>query len=270
MKIARLYDVTGRSVVVTGGASGIGLAIAQAFAANGARVTIADINADAIANVLPELGPDAAGEVLDIADRAATDRLFDAIAGRRGGIDVVFANAGISGDRGFAGPGGVEYAPGTIDGCPDAEWDKVISVGLTGSRNTAAAAARVMKAAGQGGKIVLTSSGAAIRNVSFVSTAYHVAKAGVSHLCRQLALELAPHGIRVNTIAPVSFVTNIGGGGMHDKAVQNLFARQSPFGRVAQPKEIAGAALFLGSDASSWVTGAELVVDGGSTLMGRD
>lgn len=268
MKTSELFDVTGRSVVVTGGASGIGLGIARAFADNGAKVTIADVNASAIEDALRKLGPDAAGEVLDIADRAAVDRAFDAISHRCGGIDVVFANAGISGGAGYANPDGNEQSEGTIDGCPDDEWDQVIAVDLTGARNTAAAAARVMKAHGRGGKIILTSSGAAFRNVPFVSTAYHVAKAGASHLGRQLALELAPHNIRVNMIAPVSFVTNIGGGGMHDKGVQSVFARQSPLRRVADVTEIAGAALFLGSDASSWVTGAELVVDGGSTLVG--
>lgn len=268
MKIAELFDVAGKSVVVTGGASGLGLGIARAFADNGARVTIADISAAAIESALPGLGPDAAGEVLDVSDRAAADRAFDAIDLRRGGIDVVFANAGISGGPGFSSPNGGEIADGTIDGCHDGDWNQVVAVDLTGARNTLAAAARVMKARGRGGKIVVTSSGAALRNVPFVSTAYHAAKAGVSHLSRQVALELAPHGIRVNVIAPASFVTNIGGGAMGDAAVREVFARYSPFRRVAEVREIVGAALFLASDASSWVTGVELLVDGGSALLG--
>lgn len=268
MKVAKLFDVTGHSVVVTGGASGIGLGIARAFAENGARVTIADVNSAAIEKALPLLGPEAAGEVLDITDRAAVDRVFDAIDRSRGGIDVVFANAGISGGGGFANPDGGENSQGTIDGCPDAEWEEVISVDLTGARNTLAAAARVMKARKRGGRIIVTSSAAALRNVPFVGTAYHAAKAGVSHMSRQLAVELAPHNIRVNVISPASFVTNIGGGAVRDAAVQAIFARNSVFRRIADVKEIIGAALFLASDASSWVTGVELPVDGGATLIG--
>lgn len=170
MKIAQVFDVTGRSVVVTGGASGIGLGIARAFAENGARVTIVDVNSTAIDKALPLLGPLAAGDVLDITDRAAVDRVFDAIDGRCGGIDVVFANAGIGGGGGFANPTGGENPQSTLDGCPDAEWDQVISINLTGTRNTLAAAARVMKARQRGGRIVVTSSAAALRNVPFVAT----------------------------------------------------------------------------------------------------
>ena len=268
MKIEKLFDVAGYSVVVTGGASGLGLGIARAFAENGARVTIVDVNSAAIEKSLPLLGPDAAGEVLDITDRAAVDQVFDAIDGRRGGIDVVFANAGISGGGGFANPDGGENPQGTIDGCPDTEWHQVISINLTGARNTLAAAARVMKARKRGGRIIVTSSAAALRNVPFVSTSYHAAKAGVSHMTRQLAVELAPHNIRVNVISPASFITNISGGALHDPAVQAIFARNSLLRRAAEVKEISGAALFLASDASSWVTGIELPVDGGASLIG--
>lgn len=266
MKAQEIFDVTGRSVVVTGGASGIGLSIAQALADNGARVTIADINSAQIEAALPSLGSEALGEVLDVADRAASDRIFDAIDRKRGGIDVVFANAGVGGGPGFGIPGAGENAAGTIDGSPEAEWDQVISINLKGARNTLAAAARVMKARGRSGRLIVTSSAAALTNVPFVSTAYHVSKAGVSHLARQLAVELAPHGIRVNSVAPANFITNIGDGSLKNEQVQALFAHNSLLHRNAEAAEIAGLALFLASNASNHVTGAEFVIDGGACL----
>jgi NAD(P)-dependent dehydrogenase (short-subunit alcohol dehydrogenase family) len=270
MKTKDLFDVDGRSVVVTGGASGIGLGIAQALAQNGARVTIADIDAAALEKALPRLGGQAAGEQLDVTDRPAVERMFDAVAQRTGGVDVVFANAGVGGGPGFAipvGPGG-ENPGGTIDGAPDSEWNQVIAINLLGARNTCAAAARLMKARGKGGRIIVTSSAAAIVNATFVSTAYHASKAGVSHMVRQLAAELAPHQILINSIAPANFVTNIGGGAMYDDAVKAVFARNSLLRRVAEIEEIAGVALFLASNASGYVTGVQIPIDGGACVMG--
>lgn len=269
MTIQQLFDVTGRSAIVTGGASGLGLGIARALAENGAHVTIADIDQAAIDKALPQLGPDAKGEVLDVTARADVDRVFDAIDAARDGIDVVFVNAGIAGGPGFGDPDTGEVVPiGTIDGSPDTEWDQVIGINLTGTRNTLAAAARVMKARGRGGRLIVTSSIAAIANVPFVSSAYHASKAGVAHLARQAAVELAPYGILVNSIAPANFVTNIADGAMHSEPVQALFARGSLLKRTATVDEIAGMALFLSSDASSYVTGVELPIDGGTCLSG--
>ncbi|WP_076858310.1 SDR family NAD(P)-dependent oxidoreductase [Bradyrhizobium mercantei] len=270
MKIHDLFDVGGRSIVVTGGASGIGLAIARALAENGARVTIADVNSNALEKALPLLGDDAAAERLDVVDRGAVERVFDAIDHHRNGIDVVFVNAGIGGGPGFAAPNGERGVnhEGTIDGSADAEWNDVIAINLTGARNTCAAAARVMKARGKGGRIIATSSAAAILNAPFVSTAYHASKAGMAHMIRQLAIELAPHNILVNAIAPANFVTNIGDGAMQNPAVKALFARNSLLGRVAETEEICGVALFLASAASSYITGTQVRVDGGACLIG--
>lgn len=270
MKIDELFDVGGRSIVVTGGASGIGLRIARVLAENGARVTIADVNSNALDEALPLLGGEATAERLDVVDRAAVERMFDSIDRRRRGIDAVFVNAGIGGGPGFAIPIGERGVNpgGTIDGSPDAEWNEVIAVNLTGARNTCAAAARVMKARGKGGRIIATSSAAAIVNAPFVSTAYHASKAGVAHMVRQLAIELAPHNILVNAIAPANFVTNIGEGAMQDTAVKAVFARNSLLGRVAETGEICGVALFLASDASSYITGTQIRVDGGACLVG--
>ena len=269
MQIEQLFSVRDKSAVVTGGASGLGLGIARAFAANGAKVTIVDINPDAVAGTVAELGGEASGTVADITDVQSIARALDEIDAARGGIDILFANAGISGEPGFRAALEGENPAGTIDGCPDGEWRKVIEVNLNGTRNTLAAAARLMKARGRGGKIVITSSCAALVNVPFVSTAYHAAKAGTSHLGRQLAVELAAHDIRVNVISPANFVTNIGGGSMQSDDVKALFGATSLLNRVAELDEIAGIALFLASDASSYVTGVEIPIDGGALLAGR-
>lgn len=143
-----------------------------------------------------------------------------------------------------------------------------MAVNLTGARNTFAAAARIMKARGKGGRIIATTSAAAIVNASFVSTAYHASKAGVAHMVRQIASELAPHGILVNAIAPANFMTNIGDGAMQSEAAQAIFARNSLLRRVADTDEIAGIALFLASPASSFVTGTQIRVDGGACVVG--
>lgn len=269
MKIHDVFDVCGRSIVVTGGASGIGLCIARVLAENGARVTIADVNSNALDAALALLGGEATAELLDVVDRAAVERMFDAVDRSRSGIDAVFANAGIGGGPGFANPIGERGVNprGTIDGSSDAEWNEVIAVNLTGARNTCAAAARVMKTRGKSGRIIVTSSAAAIVNAPFVSTAYHASKAGVVHMVRQLAIELAPHNILVNAIAPANFVTNIGEGAMQDAAVKAVFARNSLLGRVAELEEICGVALFLASDASSYITGTQIGVDGGACLI---
>lgn len=269
LQISRLFGVDGKSAVVTGGASGLGLTIAQALAVNGAAVNIIDLDRAAIDAAVAQLGPHASGRVADIADPTSIANAFAAIDSERSGIDIVFANAGIGGEPGFGAVAEGQNVGGTIDGCPDEEWHKVINVNLSGVRNTLAAAARVMKPRGRGGKIVITSSCAALINVPFVSSAYHAAKAGASHLGRQVAIELAPFGIHVNMIAPANFATGIGGGSMQQDHVQDIFARTSLLGRIARLDEIAGVALLLASDASSYLTGIEIPVDGGSLIAGR-
>jgi NAD(P)-dependent dehydrogenase (short-subunit alcohol dehydrogenase family) len=116
------------------------------------------------------------------------------------------------------------------------------------------------------GSIIVTTSVAAVKAENFVCTAYLAAKAGAAHLVRQVALELAGSNIRVNAIAPGSFVTGIGGGRMADPAVQKRFAAANPMGRMAMPDEIKGLALFLASPASSYMTDAHLTIDGGGSL----
>lgn len=269
LQINHLFGVENKGAVITGGASGIGLVIAEGLIANGATVHLIDVNQVAIDAAVSQLGDRASGVVADVTDRAATAAAFAAIDEAWGGIDIVFANAGVGGNPGFGAAPEGQNPDGTIDGSSAAEWDLVLGVNLTGTRNTLAAAARAMKARARGGKIVITSSCAALMNVPFVSSAYHAAKAGTSHFGRQMAIELAPFGIHVNMISPANFVTHMGDGAMQQEEVQHIFARTSLLGRMARLDEILGVALLLCSDASSYMTGIEIPVDGGSLIAGR-
>ncbi len=142
-----------------------------------------------------------------------------------------------------------------------------MDVHLTGAMYTVRHAARLMKAAKTPGSIIVTSSNASYITVPIIATAYMAAKAGVSHFVRNAALELAAHRIRVNTISPGSFVTNIGGGHLHNPNVKAHWDKIVPLGEMAQPEQIKGLALYLASDASNYMTGAELFIDGGVSLV---
>lgn len=145
---------------------------------------------------------------LDVSDRAALATAFDAVVADQGRIDVVFANAGVDAGPGFLSPTGDRVPEAQIDTMPEAQWDRVIDVNLTGVFMTIRNAAHHMKQTG-GGRIIVTSSVAARVNESIVGTAYMPAKAGVDHLVRNAAMELAAHGINVNCISPGPFITNI-------------------------------------------------------------
>lgn len=268
MKIQDLFDVRGLVTVVTGGASGIGYACAEVMADNGAVVTVIDRDPKALPPVvakLTALGTQASGEVADVTDKAALERAFEVVAKRHGRIDVVFANAGVSGGPGFIDAKRERDASRALEAMPDELWDRVMATNLTGCFKTIQVAARHMKATG-GGRIIVTSSVSAEKIEQFVGAAYVVSKAGVGHMVRQAAIELAAHNIRVNAIAPGPCVTNISGPRLHDKTVQDFFATLHPSHRMALPEDMQGAALYLASQASRHVTGAHIVVDGGYSL----
>jgi NAD(P)-dependent dehydrogenase (short-subunit alcohol dehydrogenase family) len=267
MNAAALFDVSDLATVVTGGASGIGLAYAGVMADNGARVTIMDADKKALGEVVERCrgaGQDVRGEVVDVTDRAALERSFDATARHYGRLDVVFANAGIGGGPGFLKLDGERNPDRALENIPSDLWDKVIAIDLTSVFFTLQAAARHMKA--RGGRIIVTTSISAIRTETFVAAPYVAAKAGAAQLVRQAAHELARYNITVNAIAPGPFVTNISGGRLKDPAVRAPFERFSPMRRVGEPDDIKGLALFLASPAASLITGAQIVIDGGMTL----
>jgi NAD(P)-dependent dehydrogenase (short-subunit alcohol dehydrogenase family) len=260
-KADRLFGVSGATAIVTGGAAGVGLAYAQVLAANGARVTLLDADGEALRRAVEALGPDARGVVLDVTDHAALQDAIADAAERAGGLDVVFANAGITAGPGFLDLDGQRDPAGAIENIPAALWERVIATNLTAVFATIRACVPPMKV--RGGRIVVTTSIAGVRPSAVVGTPYMVAKAAAAHLVRQAALELASFGIRVNSIAPGPFLTRITSPGL-----RAIWEKALPVRRLASVDEIKGLALFLASPASGFVTGAEFVVDGGS-LLGR-
>lgn len=264
MKAEALFDVAGLVTIVTGGASGIGLAYAEAMADNGARLTIFDRDEAALARETKRLGAD--GQIVDVTDRAALFAAFDATARERGRLDVVFANAGIGGGPGFRTLDNKPNPERAFEKLDPAQWDRIMALDLTALFATIQAAAKYMKAGGQGGRIIVTTSISAVKTEMFVGSPYVAAKAGAAQLVRQAALELAEYNILVNAIAPGPFVTNISGGRLQDTDVQTALAKYCPLNRLGFPDDIQGLALFLASPAAKYMTGATLTVDGGVTL----
>jgi NAD(P)-dependent dehydrogenase (short-subunit alcohol dehydrogenase family) len=263
------FDVTGFGVIVTGGASGLGLAYGEALASHGSRVTLIDLDGAALdreVSRLQEEGLDVRGAVADVTDHGALDRAVDGAAEAYGRLDVAFANAGIDPGVGFVGAwaGGQRprVAEGALEHYADERWNRVIDINLSGIFATARAAARHMRPR-RFGRIIVTTSLAATKVEPAIGAAYMAAKAGARHLTHTIALELAADGITVNAIAPGFFVTNIGGGHAHDPDLQAAIARDIPMHRVGQPDDIKGLALFLAAPASQYITGQEIVIDGG-------
>ncbi len=248
---ARHPDLAGRRVVVTGGASGIGLATAARFVAEGSRVVVLDRDEARFDAVRAEL-PGLAGIIAaDVAERVSVDAAFAEIDGLVGGVDVLVANAGISIRHRF------------LDITPE-EWRRVIGVNLDGVFHVAQEAARRMVEAG-GGVILMTASTNGVVGHPFYAD-YNASKAGVILLARSMALELAP-AIRVNAICPGYVMTPMQ---QAEYTPEMLAATDAkiPLGRHARPEEIAGLFAWLASDEGAYVTGAALPIDGGELAGG--
>jgi NAD(P)-dependent dehydrogenase (short-subunit alcohol dehydrogenase family) len=259
----RLFDVAGLGAVVTGAASGLGLAIAEVLACCGAHVTLADADAEGVQRATADLaatGATVRSAVVDVADASAVDRLLREAAEQPGGLSIVFANAGISAGTGPTTP------QGQLTAVEQERWDRVIAINLSGVFATLQAAARYVTPDGRG-RVVVTSSVAGIGGDPMVGYAYAASKAGVIALVKQASADLGRSGTLVNAIAPGSFRTNIAGGRIKQPGAAEQFAKTTLIGRLADPSELQGLALFLASPASSYVTGATFVIDGGATAM---
>ncbi|MBM3132544.1 MAG: SDR family oxidoreductase [Chloroflexi bacterium] len=261
--IKSLLDLTGKGAIVTGGAMGIGKAIALRLAEAGAAVMIADVDLDAAAKASEEIkSKGVKSQAIRVDVRAAADaqKMCEAAVKAFGSLDILVNNAGI-------------YPLLPVMRVEEALWDKVLDINLKGSFLCAQAAAREMTKAGKGGKIINLASVDGF-HPNGNATHYNASKGGVIMLTKALALELAPHKILVNAVAPGSIRTpgteKVGkeaiAAGLTLEQLGKSFAGRIPLNRMGEPDDIAKAVLFLASGLADYVTGDIVLVDGGYLL----
>lgn len=253
------FDLSGNVAVVTGGAGGIGVATTKLLARHGATVLVADVNKEAVDSVVSECGSEnlaVSGFITDVADEAATVSFFDEAERTHGTVDILVNNA-------FYGI----HSPPHLTTV--SEWERVIRTSLTSYFLNAREFGKRLIAAKRPGRLVNISSIAGSSGIGRGNFAYSAAKGGVNQLTRELAIEWATSGIRVNAIQPCSVNTPgwrawIDSEGERGQTVVENLLLGIPLGRVAEPEDIASAVHFLASDASSMITGVVLPVDGGN------
>ncbi len=235
--------------VVTGAAGGIGRAVAERFAAEGAKVVICDVNDAGGQATATAIGKGTLYVHADIGSKKDADALIDAAVAAHGRIDVLVNNAGIV------------HAAEFLD-LKEEDFDRVLRVNLKGYFLCGQAAARQMVKQGGGGAIVNMSSVNAVLAIPSIAP-YVVSKGGVNQLTNVMALALAPHNIRVNGIGPGSIATDMLKKVMVDDAARRSIMSRTPMGRAGDPAEVASVALFLASDDASYITGQTVYPDGG-------
>jgi NAD(P)-dependent dehydrogenase (short-subunit alcohol dehydrogenase family) len=247
--ITKLFDLSGKIAVVTGSTRGLGYAIAEAMIAHGATVIMSSENADDTATAASELG--ATGITCDVSDDAAIITLVAQVVERFGGIDILVSNAGIQG-----GP--------SADPLDMTVFDRVIAINM---RSMAVLTKHALPhmAGRAGASVILTSSISAIRGNAKID-AYALAKAGVTQLARNIAVQWGPKGVRANAIAPGLIDTRLADHLKVDKAFMERRMQMTPLRRMGEPHEIAGVAVFLASPAGGFVNGQVIVADGGTVI----
>ena len=252
--MSKRFDLSGKTALVTGASSGLGVHFARTLAAAGAAVAIAARRADRLASLQAELntaGAKASAVDLDVQSAESVSAAFDAAKHALGTIDIVVNNAGIS------------IVKPALD-MPQEDWDAVVDTNLRGAWLVAQAAARRWVAAKRAGVIVNIGSILGLRTIGQVAT-YNASKAGLIHLTRVLAMEWARHDIRVNAICPGYIETEMNSAFWKTPAGQRLIER-IPQRRIGLPEHLDGALLLLASDAGTFMTGSVLTVDGGHTV----
>lgn len=253
----------GRTILVTGAASGIGAAYVDACAREGARLVVMDIDRSGLDLTIENLKRSsvavAAFEV-DISDEAAVDAAFASIKESEMTLDGVFLNAGINAGE------SLRSNDGELGNFDSATWHRLMDVNLNGFFYTLQRSAEMLKAR-RSGSIVVTSSTSGIRPEPLVSYAYIAAKSAVTAVSKQAALELVKYGVRINVIAPGPIRTNIGRNRLPDERRNQAWIDSIPMRRRGEPRELEALALLLISDDSSFMTGGVFTIDGGASVL---
>ncbi|GGO19361.1 SDR family oxidoreductase [Micromonospora parathelypteridis] len=249
-----MAQLNGKTALVTGGTTGIGLAAARRFAAEGAHVFVTGRRQQQLDDAVTAIGPNATGIRSDVSDLDDLDHVFDAIAARGAGLDVLFTNAG-GGE--FAALGGISLEHYTYT------FDRNV-------RGTLFTVQKALPVLNDGASVILSGSTAATKGTPAFGV-YAASKAAIRSFGRTWAAELTGRRIRVNTLIPGSTetpgITGLAATPEEAPALVQMLASGVPMGRMGQPEEIANAALFLASDESSFMTGAEIFVDGGGNQL---